>query len=215
MLTHLDNIPSLLLDPISCRWSLLLSVVDCPSASPFANCLLWVPFSNSSDWCSFVHFRSRRDLELRPLFGFAPKQAKRSSAWRTPFIVSHRYEHFITFLTFRLSTRGERDTIFTMMTVRAASALNERACIPLQTPGLASPRFESQLALSTLKSQLTAFFKIPKNPSPSLPGMASFTSPVLFLPGFFIMTSVIVTFSRASMNTYTQCLHITNPNDKI
>ena len=29
------------------------------------------------------------DLELRPLFGFVPKQTKRSSAWRTHFIVLH------------------------------------------------------------------------------------------------------------------------------
>ena len=35
-----------------------------------------------------------------------------------------RYETFITFLTFRFSTRGEIDTIFTMLTVRPASALN-------------------------------------------------------------------------------------------
>ena len=54
--------------------------------SPIAS--LWVPLSNSF-WPSLAYFRSRRDLELRPLFGFAPNQTKRSSAWRTLFIVSH------------------------------------------------------------------------------------------------------------------------------
>ena len=38
---------------------------------------------------SLIHFRSRRDRGLRPLFGFAPKQTKGSSAWRTIYIVLH------------------------------------------------------------------------------------------------------------------------------
>ena len=60
--------------------------------------------------------------------------------------------------------------------------------------GLTSPKFENQLASSSFKSQLTAFFqKSPKILSPSLPGMTSFTSPVYFLSGVFIMTSVIFT----------------------
>ena len=42
-------------DTISPDWSLLLFAVDCPSASPFANRSLWVPFSNSSDWRSLAH----------------------------------------------------------------------------------------------------------------------------------------------------------------
>ena len=69
---------------------LTLTVVDRPSASPFANCLLWVPFSNCLLWVPFSNCSSRlsrtclssptsgriEDLELRPLFGFAPKQTK-------------------------------------------------------------------------------------------------------------------------------------------
>ena len=51
---------SLLLVSISPDWSLLLSVVDCPSAWLFAHWLLWVPFPNSSDWRSLAHFRSLR-----------------------------------------------------------------------------------------------------------------------------------------------------------
>ena len=43
-----------------------------------------------------------------------------------------------------------------------------------------------QLDSSTSTSQLTVFFKITKNPSPSLPGMTSFASPVSFpIRGFY------------------------------
>ena len=56
-----------------------VSTGHCPSASPFANSssgfLLPTPDSRS-----LAYFRSRRDLELRPLFGFMPKQTKGSSA---------------------------------------------------------------------------------------------------------------------------------------
>ena len=67
-------------------YSLLLSGVDWPLASPFANSLLWVPLSNSY-WRSLANFRSYRDRSLRPLFGFAPKQTRGSFAWRTTYIV--------------------------------------------------------------------------------------------------------------------------------
>ena len=42
---------------------------------------------------SLTHFRSRRDHGLRPLFGFAPKQTKGSSAWLTTYIVLHYMIH--------------------------------------------------------------------------------------------------------------------------
>ena len=84
---------SLPLDSFSCDWSLLLSVVDCPSASPFTNCLLCVPFSNSfsgvplpTTLASFgsaffppLPVSSEISI-LSPLFGFAPRQTKGSSA---------------------------------------------------------------------------------------------------------------------------------------
>ena len=54
---------------------------------------------------------------------------------------------------------------------------------------LASPRSRNQLASSSFKSQLCFFFFFQKSPkilSPSLPGMTSFTSPVLFsIRGFY------------------------------
>ena len=50
----------------------------------------------------------------------------------------------------------------------------------------ASDHNSSGLPGSESESQLTAFFKIPKNPSPSFPGMTSFTSTVLFpIQGFY------------------------------
>ena len=65
-----------------------MSGVNWPLASPFANCLLRVPFVQLS--LAFPsYFRSLRDRGLRPLFGFAPKQTKGSSAWRTIYIVLH------------------------------------------------------------------------------------------------------------------------------
>ena len=55
------------------------STANCHSVSPYANCLLWVPSSNS--WLAFpCLLPSHRDLELRLLFGFALKQTKWSSA---------------------------------------------------------------------------------------------------------------------------------------
>ena len=92
---------SLPLDSISPNWS-LLSVVDCPSASPFTNCLLWVPFSNSFSGVPLPTVFSGVPLPtalaslgsaffpplpvlseisiLSPLFGFTTRQTKGLSA---------------------------------------------------------------------------------------------------------------------------------------
>ena len=110
------------------------------------------------------------------------------------------YETFITFLTFRFSTGGERDTIFTMLTVRPESALNSLTQQTRAHPaankwtGLAQIRIPTRLVQSQISTNCF-FSKIPKNPSLSLPDMTSFTSSVHFLSGVLIMTSVIVTSS--------------------
>ena len=79
-----------------------------------------------------------------------------------------------------------------MLTVRPSSALNSltqptRTRTPQSTklPGLATgPKINSLRPSPNLNSLL--LFKITKNPSPSLPGMTSFTSPVLFpIWGFY------------------------------
>ena len=90
MPTHLDRSSLTVLDSLSCQLVSLLSDVDCPFTSSFAN-----SFSRSFIQillCFLTHFRSRRYRGLRPLFGFAPKQTKGSSAWRTTYIVlqSHK-----------------------------------------------------------------------------------------------------------------------------
>ena len=61
------------LSAVRCRLPTALLRLPSPTAS--SRFLLPAP-----DWRSLANFRSRRDLELRPLFGFAPKQTKGSSA---------------------------------------------------------------------------------------------------------------------------------------
>ena len=120
-----------------------------------------------------------------------------------------RYETFIHFITFSLSIRGERHTIFTMLTVPTSPTVNSSG-------GLARPRF---------KSQQMPFSKVTKNPHSSLPGMTSFTPKSHFLYGVFIMTFVIVISSAHERELYSMCapapkrsriVHSpTKPNDEI
>ena len=121
--------------------------------------------------------------------------------WRLSWF---RYETFITFLTFRFSTR-ERETQFLLcwqfhLTPPCMAHLVD----------LALPRLKNQLASSRFKSQLTAFFqKLPKIFGPSLPGMMSFTSPVPFpIRGFYY------DIFDCHMNTCAQCMPYpcTKPN---
>ena len=108
------------------------------------------------------------------------------------------------------STRGERDTISTMLTVPSDPTTRGHPIVHNWTP----PRFESQLLSSIFKSQLTAFFqKSPKILSP-------------FPIRGFIMTSVIITSSpREREHLRSMCaparalsrivLSLTKPKDKI
>ena len=95
----LTGLPSLLLDPISCR--LVSSAVRCrlptaPSPSPVAKCFseLLLPTPSSGFLLSTPDGRSlptSSRVEIsgpNPLSGFAPKQTKGSFAWRTTYIVS-------------------------------------------------------------------------------------------------------------------------------
>ena len=91
MPTHL---PSLWLDPISCRLVSLLSCVDWSLRRPS-------PTASSS---SFVQLSDQHSLPTsshpgspvqNPLSGFTPKQTKESSAWQTTYIVlqpNHSWE---------------------------------------------------------------------------------------------------------------------------
>ena len=78
--------------------------------------------------------------------------------------------------------------------------------------GLAQVRKINSLRLSPNLNSLL-LFKITMNPSPSLPGVTSFTSPILF--AIFIVTSVIVISTpRTRVNPCTQCVFLTNPCTK-
>ena len=137
-------------------------------------------------------------------------------------------------MTFSFSTRGERDTIFTMLTVSTSffSRLpswtlspesESQLTDPTNTRASCSP--QTGLASRSFKSQLTLFSKITKIPSSSLPGMMSFTPQFYFLSGVFIMTFVIFTSSARKRELHSMCaparvlsqivLSLTKPNDKI
>ena len=104
---------------------------------------------------------------------------------------------------------------------------NKRAAYPIGHK-LDSPRRVSNLNRPHPASDLNQllFFKITKNPSPSLLGMTSFAPQSYFVSGVFIMTSVIVTSSTHKHEhlrsmSIPACvlsrivLSLTKPNDKI
>ena len=86
MPTHLDRSSltalscRLVTSAVWCRLATRVTLRQLPSVSSLVQLLLAFP----------SYFRSRRDRGLRPLFGFAPKQTKVSSAWRTTYIVLHK-----------------------------------------------------------------------------------------------------------------------------
>ena len=69
-----------------------LSAVRCrlPCPSSVTKCLLPVPFSNSLLAFPYPLPVTPRSRVQNPLSGFAPKQTKESSAWRTSYIVLHK-----------------------------------------------------------------------------------------------------------------------------
>ena len=109
-----------------------------------------------------------------------------------------RYETVIYLFEFKVFRHEERETQFLSMLTFPSD--RHRVRPPPQTFGLASASSENRLSCSEFKSQLTAFFQIPK--SSALPGMTSFT----FLSVFFIVTSLIVTSApRARENLRSMC----------
>ena len=120
--------------------------------------------------------------------------------------VLFRYETFIHFFNFSLSTRGERDTIFTMLTVPTSPTVN---------PQQNCPGPESNLNY--------CFFQKSPNSQPLASEQDVIHTPVLFLSGVFIMTFVIVISSAHERELYSISAPALNrivqsptkPNDKI
>ena len=106
--------------------NLVITFLESPTSDFFLIALLW----------EYLYLKSRADL-INNSWRRIQKWVDRDSVilhmnklfirkgipkhWRLSWF---RYETFITFLTFGFSTRGERDTILTMITVRPASTLN-------------------------------------------------------------------------------------------
>ena len=135
------------------------------------------------------------------------RNPKNTKHWQLSW---YRYETFITFFKFRFSTRGERDIQFfyadcsSSVSFQLTDTTNARAHSAVHNwTGLT--QVQKSLHLSPNPNSLL-LFKITKIPNPSLPGMTSFTSPVYFLSGVFIVTSVIVTSpSRARELLHSMC----------
>ena len=109
----------------------------------------------------------------------ALESEKHSKHWRLSWF---RYETFITFLTFRFSTRGEKDTIFTMLTVPSDSKTHGTPPRPNW------PRLGSNL-------NWPLFSKYPRIPAHRFRAWRHSHPQSYVLSGVFIMTSVIVTSS--------------------
>ena len=90
----LTGLPSLHLDSLSWDWSF-----RCPVSTSSATLRRPSPTAFSEFLCPAPHWRSlptsgRVEISSpNPLSGFAPKQTKGSSAWRTTYMVSHTHTH--------------------------------------------------------------------------------------------------------------------------
>ena len=107
------------------------------------------------------------------------------------------YETFIIFFKFRFSTRGERDTIFTMLTV----------------PSDPTTRGPTQVQKSTrfvyVQISTHCFYSESlRIPSHRFRAWRHSHPQSNFLSGVFIVTSVIVTSSRTRVNTCVRVLHL-------
>ena len=95
-----------------------------------------------------------------------------------------RYETFYHLFEFKVFQHEERETQFLSMLTFPS---DPTTCgTPPQITGLGSTSSEKQLPSSSVESLLPVFFSNSKILCPSLPGLTSFTSPVLFsIWGFY------------------------------
>ena len=125
-----------------------------------------------------------------------------------------RYETFITFLTFRFSdTRRETHNFY------YADYAKPTTCGASRRPQLASPRLAPKINSPRLSSNLNCLFFFFQNTQESQP-IASGHDVIhipshISYPGFLLWHLWLSHPPRTSVNTCTQCVHLTNPNDKI
>ena len=81
------------LDPLSCRHVSLLSRVDYLRPCPSPTAKFSVPLSHSLTGIPSPPPVTSRSWVKNPLSGFAPKQTKESSAWRTTYTVLQQISH--------------------------------------------------------------------------------------------------------------------------
>ena len=135
------------------------------------------------------------------------------------------YKTFITFLTFRFSTRGERDTIFTMLTIPPDPTMHSISRKP-NWPVHAKARKSISLLSVPISTNYFFFKNPPKSSAHRFQAWCHSHPQSYFLSGFFIMTSVIVTSSpREHEHLRSMCaptcalsqivLSLTKPKDKI
>ena len=138
--------------------------------------------------------------------------------WRLSWF---RYETFITFfkLDFRQEERERGAQFFhadcsSIVSFKLTDSINARAYPQDHNwTGLAQVQKINWLCLSLNLNSLL-LFKITKNPTTSLPGMMSFTSPVHFYLGFLLWHLLLSHPSGMRVKTCTQCMHLTNPCTK-
>ena len=123
-----------------------------------------------------------------------------------------RLETFITFLTFRFSTQGERDTIFTMLTVPSNPA-NAGASRSTKLTGLAQVQKSTRFVQPQISTN--SFFQNTQESQPIASGhdIIHIPSPI-FYPGFLWWHLWLSHPPRANVNTCAQCEYLTNPCTK-
>ena len=153
--------------------------------------------------------------------------------WRLSLFRCETFINFLWLLVFRHDRERHTQFLLCWLFLHRSSVnpnwtLDPESRSPLTDPTNArasrSPQTVPALpSFIYLKSLL--LFKITKIPSPSLPGMTSFTPQSRFLSGVFIMTFVIAMSSAHERELYSMCapapalsrivLSLTKPNDTI
>ena len=143
--------------------------------------------------------------------------------WRLSLVQVRK--HLLPSWLLGFSTRGKRDTISTMLTVPSDPTTRGHPVVHNWT-GLAQVQKSTRFIQLQISTNCFFFLNHPKFSAHRFQAWTSFTFPVHFLSGVFIMTSVIVTSSpRKCEHLRLMCaparalsrivLSLTKPKDKI